>query len=376
MSRIVEITGATLEARRPRTAGRNARLMEHGDRIRVPLLRLRTDDGLTAFGRGGGTAEQVEALRGRSLDDILVPGSGIVTDLRRFEFVLWDLLGQKHGKPVWLLAADLDSAASKASLTVRCYDTSLYFDDLGCDSDEAGAALIAEEARQGYERGHRAFKIKVGRGAWHMPLEAGIRRDIAVIRAVADTVGHDKPLMLDANNGYNLNITKTVLGETSDLNIFWMEEAFHEDPVLYRELKSWRDANGLKFRIADGEGDASPHLLRWAQEGLVEVVQYDVFGYGFSAWLELGRKLDPMGVLSAPHHYGAFLGNFISGHLAGALPNFAFVEWDEASAPWVDSSAYKVVDGQLTLPNAPGFGLHFDNAAFEAEAERTGFRLA
>jgi L-rhamnonate dehydratase len=207
-------------------------------------------------------------------------------------------------------------------------------------------------------------------------LEAGIRRDIAVIRAVADAVGRDCPLMLDANNGYNLNITKTVLGETADLNIFWMEEAFHEDPVLYRELKTWRDANGLKFRIADGEGDASPHLLRWADEGLIEVVQYDIFGYGFSAWLTLGQRLDRINVLSAAHHYGAFVGNFISGHLAGALPNFAFVEWDEASAPWLDASAYQVVNGQVTLTDAPGFGLTLDHAAFEAEAARTGFRVA
>jgi L-rhamnonate dehydratase len=316
-------------------------------------------------------------LLGCALDRVLMPEGGVFADLRRFEFPLWDLLGQRHEKPVWQLAAfGMEDWGAAHSLTVRCYDTSLYFDDLDCGSDEEGAALIAEEARQGFERGHRAFKIKVGRGAWHMPLEAGIRRDIAVIRSVAEAVGPECPLMLDANNGYNLNITKTVLGETADCNIFWMEEAFHEDPVLYRELKAWRDANGLTFRIADGEGDASPHLLRWAAEGLVEVVQYDVFGYGFSAWLELGRKLLEEGeTLAAPHHYGAYMGNFVSGHLAGALPNFAFVEWDEASAPWLDSSAYRIVDGQVTLPDAPGFGLILDNAAFDAEVAASGWRI-
>ena len=44
-------------------------------------------------------------------------------------------------------------------------------DDLHLESNEAGAALIAEEARYGYENNHRNFKIKVGRGARWMPLE-------------------------------------------------------------------------------------------------------------------------------------------------------------------------------------------------------------
>ena len=39
------------------------------------------------------------------------------------------------------------------------YETSLYFDDLHLASDAAAAQLIASEARDGYERGQRAFKI-------------------------------------------------------------------------------------------------------------------------------------------------------------------------------------------------------------------------
>ena len=57
----------------------------------------------------------------------------------------------------------------------------LYFDDLHLESTGAAAECIAGEAREGYARGHRAFKIKVGRGARHMPLETGTERDIAVV---------------------------------------------------------------------------------------------------------------------------------------------------------------------------------------------------
>ena len=43
--------------------------------------------------------------------------------------------------------------------------------------------------------------------------------------------------MLDANNGYNLNLTKRVLQETADADVYWLEEPFHEDPELFLEPK-------------------------------------------------------------------------------------------------------------------------------------------
>ena len=73
-----------------------------------------------------------------------------------------------------------------------------------------------------------------------MPLQEGTRRDIAVIRAVRETVGPACVVMIDANNGYNLNLSKRVLRETAEDKIFWLEEAFHEDAILYRTLATLR----------------------------------------------------------------------------------------------------------------------------------------
>ena len=75
--------------------------------------------------------------------------------------------------------------------------------------------MIAAEAQEGYAWGHRAFKIKVGRGARHMELTAGLQRDIAVVHAVRAAVGENATLMMDANNGYNLNLAKQLLRATA-----------------------------------------------------------------------------------------------------------------------------------------------------------------
>jgi L-rhamnonate dehydratase len=372
--RIVAVEWARLEGRRPRHAGSNARLGAHGITVRVPILRLTTQDGSRGFGTYHGSPERLDELLGVAFED-LFSATGVVPERwQPFEYAIWDLAGVRANTPVYALAAALAGRTLEEPFRAPCYDTSLYFDDLHLESEQAAAELIAAEARADYERGHRAFKIKVGRGARHLALEAGTRRDIAIVRAVRDAVGPVAPIMLDANNGFNLNLTKRVLAETADCGILWIEEAFHEDEVLYRDLREWLAQENLRTLIADGEGQADPRLIAWARAGLIDVIQYDIFGYGFSRWLALGRELDNANVRSAPHHYGGLYGNYVAGHLAAAIQGFTYVEWDEATTDGLDTSAYTLQDGWVALPAAPGFGLKLDEAVFGRAVVREGIR--
>lgn len=375
-ARVISVEWARLEGRRPRRAGCNARLGEHGQTVHVPIARLTTDDGSQGFGWCRATPEQAAAIRGQPLYALFDPTSGATALGLPFDFPLWDLMGQRAHLPVYALLAKMTGLpAPAAALTAPCYDTSLYLDDLHLADDAAAAEYIADEARAGWAQGHRAFKIKVGRGARHMPLEAGTRRDIAVIRAVRAAVGVDAAVMIDANNGYNLNLAKRVLAETGDCRLHWLEEAFHEDRVLYEDLQAWLAVEGLTVLIADGEGQASPTLLDWAQAGVVQVIQYDIFGYGFTPWLALGPKLDSWGVQGAPHHYGGHYGNYAACHLAAAIANFAYVEWDAASTPGLETAGYAILDGRVRVPAAPGFGLTLDAAHFAAAVSAGGYAL-
>ncbi len=372
-ARIVGVAWGILEGTRPRSAGCNARLGPHGVRIKVPILQIETEEGVTGCGWCQTTPEHAASLLGMSLDALFDPAYGVVSDWRAFDFPLWDLAGKQMGRPVYAFAAEISGTTTNSPFSAPCYDTSLYFDDLHIADDGAAGELMASEARSGYAQGHRAFKIKVGRGARHMPLDAGIRRDIAIVKAVRAAVGADARLMLDANNGYTLNLAKHVLEATADCGIFWLEEAFHEDDVLYRDLRAWLDERQLPILIADGEGQADPRLLDWAWAGLVDVVQYDIFSHGFTTWLTLGRQLDEWHVRSAPHHYGGHYGNYAAGHLAGALQRMSFVEWDEANVPGLDTSGYQVVEGRVVIPDLPGFGIKLDTELFQHVVARTGF---
>ena len=370
-SKIDRIECVPLIGTRPREAGCNSRLQVHGLHVRPPIARITTDDGATGFGLSRMPEEDAAGLVGTPLSEAFDLENGVSDRFRALEYPLWDLAGKITGKPVYeMLGGEPDA---DGVFRARCYDTSLYIDDLHLADDNEAAALIASEALEGKARGHKAYKIKVGRGAMHMPLQQGTHRDILVIRAVRNAVGPDATILIDANNGYNLNLTKQVLGETAEAKVYWMEEAFHEDGSFYANLKEWLNAESIGTKIADGEGGASLNLLQWAEEGLVDIIQYDIFHPGFTRWLELGPQLDEWNVGSAPHHYGGHYGNYVSCHLSAAIQGFEFVEWDEADTPGLDDSGYSISDGLVNVPSSPGFGLNLDEEIYARAVQENGF---
>ncbi|WP_328804035.1 enolase C-terminal domain-like protein [Paenibacillus glycinis] len=333
-----------------------------------------TIDGQTGYGSSiHMTPEWAEDLVGRRLLDLFDERGRLLEPYRlQLEYPVLDWLGRRQGKPVYELVAGAHAEIG-VPLTVPCYDTSLYFDDLHLQDESAAVALMQEEARQGYANGHRHFKIKVGRGGRHMPLWEGTKRDIAIVRGIAEVAGPAGKIMIDANNAYNLNLTKEVLAALTDVNLYWLEEAFHEDEALYEDLKAWLRERGQHVLIADGEGLAAPHLVEWAIRGRVDVLQYDIIWPGFTHWLELGEKLDAHGLRSAPHCYGNAYGIYASGHLSTAVRNFEFVECDDIVIEGMDVSGYRVDDGAIHVPAAPGFGIGFDDERVSSLVKHAGW---
>ncbi len=369
--RIQRIEHVQMKGERRRLAGCNARLGVHGKEVRFPLVRI-TIGGMTGFGWSRITREQAAALIGTPVREIFSEEQWIHDRFLNLQFPLFDWLGKVRNQPVYEL---LTGGLAISPLKVPCYDTSLYFDDLHLSSERDAVRLLQEEAMQGYNEGFRAFKIKVGRGAMHMDLEEGTKRDIAIVNGIREAVGPECKLMIDANNGYNLNLTKRVLTETASSQLSWIEEAFHEDDSLYRNLKEWMREQQLNVLITDGEGHAAQPIVDWAEQGLIDAIQYDLLDYGIVKWIKLGERLARSGVHAAPHHYGVFYGNFASAQAYPAIPGFMSVEWDEAQIPGIDASGYAIRDGVVTLPSTPGFGLHLDEAYYEGKVRESGWTV-
>ena len=368
-ARITRIDAVTISGTRRRPAGSNARLGRHGEVVKVPLVRLTTSDGVEGIGRSSAPNEHLEALLGAELAEV-VSQEGVGAEWQSVELPLLDTAARTAGVPV-----DRFLGGTRSDRRVRTYDTSLYFDDLHLGDDAEAADLIANEARAGWEAGHRAFKIKVGRGARHMGMEAGTRRDIAIIRAVRDAVGPEAEVMIDANNGWNLNLTKRVLSETFGAGVFWVEEPFHEDNVLLDDLHEWIAREGLGVLIADGEGVAHPAVADWARQGLVDVLQYNIHAHGLVNWVVLGEELAALGRTAAPHTYGGGVTPHMVGTLALLTDAVEFIEWDGATFEAIDTSRYVIEDGWVTIPWDSGFGIEVVPEVFDAAVREDGHTL-
>ncbi|MDQ0900720.1 MULTISPECIES: enolase C-terminal domain-like protein [unclassified Paenibacillus] len=367
--RIEKIERVLMKGERRRLAGCNARLGVHGKEVSFPLLRI-TIGGIAGYGWSNISCEAAKDLIGATVNEIFSEEHWIQDRFQKIQFPLFDWLGHVREVPVYEL---LTNKQWTTPLSVPCYDTSLYFDDLHLSSETDAVRLLQEEAMQGYNEGFRGFKIKVGRGAMHMDLMEGTKRDIAIVNGIRDVVGPDCHISIDANNGYNLNLTKHVLKETAQSKLLWIEEAFHEDDRLYRNLKEWLAEQKLNVLITDGEGLAAGPIVEWAEQGLIDAIQYDLKDYGIVNWLKLSQRLAKSGVKAAPHNYGGFYGNFASAQVYPAIEGFMFVEWDQAEIPGIDTSGYSIKDGRIEVSSAPGFGLHIDEANYTSKVRENGW---
>lgn len=372
--RIEEISWFEGTFKRPRTAGCNARLGMHGSHGGVPLARIKIG-GITGFGWSMITVSQARQVVGMPVK-AMFDEDGMIRDCYRYlEFPLLDWAGQVFQKPVYQLVNKDSDTSGKVEFKVPVYDTSIYFDELEIKDDKEAVDLICQEVEQGLAAGHKNFKVKIGRPGMWMGIREGLQRDIDIVLAIRERIGTNGKLMVDANNGYNLNLAKCFLKETKSAELYWLEEPFHEDDQLFARLKKWMNEEEIKTKIADGEGDASPAIEEWAKKGLLDVLQYDLRGYGFCRWIKLGNEINRYGILSAPHNYGGFYGNFAQAHLASSIDNFSLGEWDQAQVDGIDTSAYRIEDGNVIITNEAGFGLKLDTDLFENNVRNMGWKV-
>ena len=69
-------------------AGSNARLGEHGVEIRLPLVRLTTDAGISGFGRCHTTQKGAQELLGQELSALFSETTGVADPWLAFELPL------------------------------------------------------------------------------------------------------------------------------------------------------------------------------------------------------------------------------------------------------------------------------------------------
>jgi L-alanine-DL-glutamate epimerase-like enolase superfamily enzyme len=238
------------------------------------------------------------------------------------------------------------------------YDSSFYFSDLEPEYAGRGIARILEEVDYSLAQGHRALKLKIGRGYQWMEREAGFRRDVEVVQAVRRHAGPDIRLMVDANNGYDLPTTRRFL-EEAGIEFYWVEEMFPEDVELDLSLKAWIQHKGWRSLVADGEsvGDLGRYAP-FIEARALDVLQSNIKGWGLQQLQKLSQIAAPAGIGLAPNNWESFFGFYMEIVLGRGIPNLLMAEQDPGKTDLVDVSGFEFKEGRCRAPDLPGCGWH------------------
>lgn len=234
------------------------------------------------------------------------------------DVALWDLMGHAVGQPVWrLLGAARDRMPAYAMVGW-----------LNFSVEELKP--IAEKAMA---QGFTGVKMKVGC--------ATLEEDVARITAVRSIIGHDRRLMVDANQVFDVSEAIRRGRVYQELGCFWFEEPLRADNHAHlAELRSTLD-----IRIASGENDFGKRQFRdLFERRAVDIVQPDIRrAGGATECLEIAAMADAFDVAYASHGGGPHL------HLLAAMPNAIYME----SGFLPDGSTLD--DGCIRMPEGPGF---------------------
>jgi L-alanine-DL-glutamate epimerase-like enolase superfamily enzyme len=345
--------------KRDKFIGKNAKRDVHGDLACENVVRVYTQEGLHGVGFGNISFVQAEALIGLSIRELWQRWPEEKKGLGRADHALFDLTGKALGKPVWALMGGAGPAR------VAVYDTSLYFSDLLPEHAERGVVRLVEELDEGRRAGHRAFKIKVGRGARWMGPKEGLQRDIDVVRMLSNHAGPGIDFMVDANDQFGVETARRFLDAVGDRLVF-AEELFPEDMNACCEMRNWISSRGLKTKLADGESEHDPNVhAALARAGALDVLQPDIRALGLRLQCALSHAVaDLPAVQIAAHNWGSYLGTFMMLQLGRGIGNFLIAELDRSHSDLFDDSEWELREGAMRVPDTPGCGLRLLEEVF------------
>jgi L-alanine-DL-glutamate epimerase-like enolase superfamily enzyme len=347
----------TILASLPLPGGAWGDSIHHVTHIEVLVADVRTDTGLVGTGFSytsgvGGTALKAlldQDLAPRVVGEEVSPrglwhkcwhhvhdmgGGGVsTTALAAIDIALWDLVAKEVQKP-------LVSLLGPCRKRVLAYASGI---NLNKPVDE-----LVDQVKGWKANGFKAFKVKVGKP----DIEEDVER-LARVREIAGRL----PVMVDANQGWDIGHAARAIDAFAPLDPYWVEE-----PMLCDDVAGHARLRGLvRTPIAIGENVYTiQQFNHYLSSGACDFVQADVVRVGgITPYLDIAALARAWNVPLAPHFMME-----ISGQVLCALPNAHILENIDGGS-LTDLKALKepirIEDGYFTPPaGKSGHGIEFD----------------
>ncbi|KAA2266605.1 mandelate racemase/muconate lactonizing enzyme family protein [Solihabitans fulvus] len=323
--------------------------------IRVPIVLVETDEGITGVGLGphveiesvftaieGEDPRSVTALYDRMLRRTFKAGhaGAVFGTIGALDTALWDIKAQAAGEPLWRLLGGRDRR-------VPAYASGL---DIALDDDEFVAAYQAYA-----DRGLRAAKIKGG-----LDVDRD-RHRLTLLRDLLTDAGHGaRPsLMLDVNETWTRKQAVRYVSEIErTLDLTWIEE-----PVRRWDVEGHAAVGrGIRASVATGENLTGLEQHRpLIAAGAVDIVQTAAV-WGITHFLRVAALAHAHDLPVSP------IGTTPVGllHAATSVPNHLVSELQDLRPALGVSLDLHIENGAYVLGDSPGLGLRIDEEAITA----------
>ncbi|QDT15802.1 enolase C-terminal domain-like protein [Alienimonas californiensis] len=262
------------------------------------------------------------------------------------ELAVWDLLGRRAG----VRCTDLLDRRRRRRLNV-------YISRF--DRDTTPQQAVEQASADLAATGATAVKLKVGGRMRTTPEQNA--RDVAMVALARQTWGDDVEILLDANGSYTADEAVRAATRFAGYRVGFLEE-----PCDWRDVEATLrvheqlEAKGIKLDLAGGEQDSM--MTRWRQFAETELfrpMQPDLYYVGGAIrLLTVARIADSAKLPLTPHAPRAGLAAYPDTMVRATIPNLGRYQ-EYVRSP-------EVTDGTVPVPDAPGWGLPWDDAAVKA----------
>ena len=248
------------------------------------------------------------------------------------DLALWDLFARRAGMPLYRYLG----GAPVESLPV-------YASGINADRPEKMAARKHGE-------GYRRFKLKVGFGS---------ETDLSNLRILRETFGAETPIMIDANQAWDMEMAIEMAEACAVFAPAWLEEPMRADVPTAQ----WKELSRRSpIALAAGENIRGEAAFDEAISSMgLRYLQPDIGKWGgLTACLPLCRKAVSDGLIYCPHWLGGGIGLVASLHLLAAVGGEGSLEIDSNPNPLREvhlEQLGSLKEGGIAMPDAPGLGV-------------------
>ena len=270
-------------------------------------------------------------------------GSGVSAVIN----TLWDLRGKFFGQPVYKLAGG-------SRKTVETYCSTLGY---SLELDKV-RKVAADLKKQGHIRQKWFPAYGPSQGA------VGFEQNVALVRTLREAMGEDGEIFIDPHRGWNLSYALKFLDAVEQYRLGWIEEI--SIPPNIDDFAKLRQMT--RVPVATGEQLGGRYDVKnYIDADAVDIIQCepDRCG-GMSELLKIATLASLHDLIFIPHGGGIRPGvHLVASQSPTVCPFAEFLMLSRIRAMYYEKNPMLPVNGKITIPDLPGFGIELDESKVE-----------